>query len=233
MRAFHRPGAGRRGSARARRRSGLPERDGALGPPDGATGAAEAVAAEASLGRPTWHMPPVQLALLLRAGHRGHRCLHHGEGLLLLQQQRRVRRVRAHVVPAALLPRRLALRAALPPAVIVPPAVVIPPAVSPIIVPVSSIVVSAVVVPVSAVVIPTAVVVPVVRAATRIRAIGVSPTVIVPIVRPLVRTTRWLRASIRSAVVLPLLSAAIVRAFVSTAIHRAPDRRPDAQKCIT
>ena len=159
----------------------------------------------------------VKLALLLAARHRRHLWrLHHGECLLLQQQQRSVRRVRAHVVPAALLLRRLTLRAALPPALIVP---VVSAAVSPVIASVSSIVVSAVVVPVSAIVIPTAIViltaivVLVVRTATSIGAIGplLSPAVVRATVRPVVRATAWLRASIRSAALL----TAIVRVVVS------------------
>ena len=159
----------------------------------------------------------VQLTLLLAARHRRHlRSLQHGEGLLLLQQQRGVRWVRAHVVPAALLLRRLALRAALPPALIVP---VVSAAVSPVIVSVSSIVVSAIVVSVSAIVITTAIVVPVVRVATSIGAIGplLSPAVVRAIVRPVVRATTWIRASIRSAFVLPALFTVIVRVV---SIHR-------------
>ena len=175
----------------------------------------------------------VQLTLLLAARHRRHlRSLQHGEGLLLLQQQRGVRWVRAHVVPAALLLRRLTLRAALPPALIVP---VVSAAVSPVIASVSSIVVSAVVVPVSAIVIPTAIViltaivVLVVRTATSIGAIGplLSPAVVRATVRPVVRATAWLRASIRSAALL----TAIVRVVVS--IHLlVHTQRSDKTECL-
>ena len=133
----------------------------------------------------------VKLALLLAARHLLLRRLHHAECLLLHQQQRGVRRVRAHVVPATLLLRRLTLRAALPSALIVP---VVPAAVSPVITSVSSIIVSAVVVPVSAIVIPTAIVVPVVWVATSIGAIG-------PLLSPAVVRATWIRAHIGSAVV--------------------------------
>ena len=133
----------------------------------------------------------VKLALLLAARHLLLRRLHHAECLLLHQQQRGVRRVRAHVVPATLLLRRLTLWAALPSALIVP---VVPAAVSPVITSVSSIIVSAVVVPVSAIVIPTAIVVPVVWVATSIGAIG-------PLLSPAVVRATWIRAHIGSAVV--------------------------------